>query len=104
MTFTPPETFPHDCMHRGKKVTLFARDNLERYAGKIENGVCAIFTEFELSDLPKVTSVWRNEYDGHAGEWQFSREDADGCSVENRVAVLRRDTIDGVTTYHLEDV
>jgi hypothetical protein len=111
MTFTPPETFPHECQTEfGERVVLYGRSLCENwdYIGEVlDQGTAwhlARFDDADLRDTPKVTSTWRNEYDGHVGEWHCSREDADGCSVEGRIAVLRRDTIDGVTTCHLDDV
>ena len=54
---------------------------------------------------PVVTSVWRNIYsDGSADRQISSREIADQGAGKLRIAVLRIDTCDGVSTAHLEVV
>ena len=59
----------------------------------------------DLHDIPQATSTWQNVYpSGGASTVYGSRGDADDMSSSHRIAVMRRDTIDGVTTAHLEDV
>ena len=51
---------------------------------------------------PAVTSTWQNIYPTCSK--YTSRAQADKYADPYRIAVLRRDTINGVTTAHLEDV
>jgi len=53
---------------------------------------------------PVVTSVWLNVYPYGVLCTYPSREKADSESAKNRIAVLRIDTCNGVSTAHLEGV
>lgn len=65
----------------------------------------------DLHDIPHATSTWQNVFcNGYVGTLHPTRADADrGTYIRpkgsyTRIAVLRRDTIDGVTTPNLEGV
>ena len=106
MGFTPPETFPHECtdMH-GNKLTIIGQSKFRAatYACETLSGVSFLYVT-NLRDLPKVESTWQNVYPKHCGEKLGSRVVADNNAGSNRIAVLRRDIIDGVTTCELENV
>jgi len=54
---------------------------------------------------PVVTSGWRNvNRNASVGNYYSSREEVDRASDSNRIAVLRIDTCNGVSTAHLEGV
>lgn len=54
---------------------------------------------------PVVTSKWFNVYDAWpASRSHPTREKADGAADKARIAVMRIDTCNGVSTAHLEDV
>ena len=106
--FTPPTTFPHECIldFSGEKVTLIGRRPsdpsvfvYELEGGGINSAYCSAFEE-----KPKVVSTWQNVYSSHNGLMFDTRAQADIDAKLNRINVLRRDTINGVTTCALEDV
>ena len=107
--FTPPTTFPHECLDdNGSTVILLgmAQDG-ERIIGEyLFNGDWRVIRLFpsELRNKPKVVSTWQNVYPDHAGFIYASRTGADNEACYHRINVLRRDTINGVTTCELEDV
>jgi len=109
-TFTPPTEFPHECLSvSGEKVTLLAVDITGIYACVWHSEDGSIFADVRgpsnLRDIPKVTSTWQNVYANGRDAGQFNdRKSADTIAANTRIAVLRRDTIDGVTTCTLEDV
>jgi hypothetical protein len=48
---------------------------------------------------------WCNDYEhGPNGWWHKSRENADSKSGPARIAVIRREIVDGVVSYYKEDV
>ena len=108
--FTPPTEFPHECLNQfGDKVTLFALDSDGNYAGLCHSSSGRTFADIRgpsgFRDLPKVTRTWENIYQKTVIVAEYdSRSDADKVSGPDRIGVLRRDTIDGVTTCTLEDV
>lgn len=108
--FTPPTEFPHECQSiSGNKVTLLAVDSNGAYAclWNLETGptVADIQGPENLRDSPEVTSTWENIYQKTVIVAEYdSRSDADKVSGPDRIGVLRRDTIDGVTTCTLEAV
>ena len=54
---------------------------------------------------PVVTSVWINFYANQlTGGPQKSRQKADETADKSRIAVLRIDTCNGVSTAHLEEI
>lgn len=60
---------------------------------------------YQGKPAPVVTSVWQNIYVCEVGHTKYkSRRVADENAPQGRIAVLRRDTVNGVTTAHLEDV
>ena len=113
-TFTPPTAFPHECQTVcGNDVVIFGVSTIKgptQYVTEITDsfGTLAVrLSPADLRDLPEVKSTWRNEYEENSGIWQESRECADSAITNvygPRIAVLRRDTIDGVTTCTLEDI
>ena len=108
-TFTPPTEFPHECLDiTGRKVILYAKSKDGLYITEIIDGDKTRLTYFaadNLCDATKVTSTWQNVYPhgGDAGQFN-NRKSADTIAANTRIAVLRRDTVDGVTTCTLEDV
>ena len=107
-TFTPPTEFPHECIDLTKsKVILYAKSDDTFYIAEITdgNGTRLNYIKSEnLRDIPEVTSTWQNVYPSGFGLHDGTRETADRHATENRIAVLRRDTVDGVATCTLEDV
>ena len=125
--FTPPTTlFPAEYKNGyGQKCVILAQDPNGGFVGYIvtsgrkwwsrewdENGCFGINSaEPDLHDIPKVTSTWQNVFcNGYVGTLHPTRADADrGTYIRHkrsytRIAVLRRDTFNGVTTAHLEEV
>ena len=105
-TFTQTIEFPHECIDLTKnKVVLYAKLNGTFYIAEITdgNGTRLNYINSEnLRDIPKVTSTWQNVYPVSA---TFNnRKSADTVAAPHRIGVLRRDTIDGVTTCTLEGV
>jgi hypothetical protein len=47
---------------------------------------------------------WCNDYKNGPFGWYASREVADTMADENRIAVIRREIVDGVISYYMEDV
>ena len=47
---------------------------------------------------------WCNDYEEEPFYWYDSREDADKEANEYRIAVIRREIVDGVVSYYKEDV
>ena len=47
---------------------------------------------------------WCNDYEEEPFYWYDSREDADKEANEYRIAVIRREIVDGVVSYFKEDV
>ena len=47
---------------------------------------------------------WCNDYKDGSDVWHYSREAADRTADENRIAVIRREIVDGVVSYFKEDV
>lgn len=111
-TFTPPTEFPHECLTvHGNDVVIFGVSTIKgptQYVAEITDslGTCAArLSPTDLRDLPKVTPTWQNVYPlGSTSEGHLSRSKADASAGFPRIAVLRRDTIDGVTTCTLEEI
>ena len=62
-------------------------------------------TVYRAKPKPVVTSTWQNIYpDGVNHSLHKSRTYADRVGSTLRIAILRRDTVNGVTTAHLEDL
>jgi hypothetical protein len=62
-------------------------------------------TVYRGNPAPVVTSNWFNVYPSGPMPRAYShRETADGCANCDRIAVLRIDTCNGVSTAHLEEV
>jgi hypothetical protein len=62
-------------------------------------------TVYRGKPAPVVTSKWFNVYPNGPMPRAYShRETAEGCANCDRIAVLRIDTCNGVSTAHLEDV
>ena len=47
---------------------------------------------------------WCNDYKDGRAVWCLSRETVDITATENRIAVIRREIMDGVVSYYKEDV
>lgn len=59
---------------------------------------------YRAKPKPVVTSVWLNVYPTGASFPYESRASADSSADPDRIAVLRNDTCNGVSTAHLENV
>ena len=118
--FTPPTTFPAEYRNGyGQKCVILVQDPSGRFIGYVDQGdewrsrvwdATGWFgidsTGPDLHDIPQVISTWQNVHKTF-GTFLLhrSRPEADKDALPlSRIAVLRRDTIDGVTTAHLEDV
>lgn len=107
--FTPPTDFPHECQSiSGNKVTLLAVDTNGIYAcfwhSQVGTTVAVMQRPEDLRDLPVVTSTWQKVYPSSHSATFNDRQSADTVAGPHRIAVLRRDTVDGVTTWTLEGV
>ena len=121
--FTPPTETEFPAEYRsgnGHKCVILAQDPSGGFVGYIVSGgkwrarewdATGRFgissTDPDLHDIPKLTSTWQNVYVSGKGTSLYgSRQDADAMQklALSRIAVIRRDTINGVTIAHLEDV
>lgn len=60
---------------------------------------------FRIKPEPVKEVQWCNDYEhGFNGWWHKSRELANANANENRIAVIRREIVDGVVSYYKEDV
>ena len=120
--FTPPTDFPAEYVTgRGKKVTLLARGKgLYPLIGQGDGPAgCEVYTYTEdgyfidgqtldqdLHDIPKKQVHWANDYNGSAsGGWWLSRKEADLAAQVGRIAVIRREWVEGeLPKYFVEGV
>ena len=113
MTFDPTTNrIPFDLLTEDERAALKAWPHGWEYFGRWANGwnLCdlpewAAVAVYRGKPAPVVTSTWRNLYvKTMSVELRPSRHEADKNAVDGRIAVLRIDTCNGVSTAHLEDV
>ena len=116
--FTPPTEFPAEYVTRdGKKAVIVARTPDERYPligwveGKKDNSFNCFWADnggfhkdgreiardlFDIVQEPQKQVHWKNDY-GHivGDDWWDTREKADKCASDNRIAVIRREWVEG---------
>ncbi len=118
--FTPPTTFPAEYVNGyGNKITLLARGKGQYpLTGQDCNGDWHTYAEDgsfyadgskskdDLHDIPKKQVHWANDYEGCPGLcWEKSREDADNSAPKRRLAVIRREWVEGeLPEYFVEEV
>jgi hypothetical protein len=126
--FTPPTEFPAEYVTTDgcKAVVLGKRPgDVAPYVGYLvikENedvrfpidtwGACGSYFEgaedrSDLHDLPKKQVRWANDYHGFNGwsGWFETREEADDSAARHRIAVIRREWIEGqLPQYFVEEV
>ena len=60
---------------------------------------------FRIKPEPVKQVHWCNDYgDGPSMRWSASRKDAEKAYEKGRIAVIRREIVDGVVSYYKEDV
>jgi hypothetical protein len=60
---------------------------------------------YRIKPEPVKQVHWCNDYeDGPVDVWHYSRAAADWGAGESRIAVIRREIVDGVVSYYREDV
>jgi len=119
---TPPTEFPAEYVTRDgvKAVILGRRPGIASpYVGHVyARDTCPVVTwhldgsylftgenRFDLHDLPKKQVLWANDYDQDTAAWQDSREEADEFAGKDRIAVIRREWIEGQSPqYFTEEV
>ena len=89
----------------GEKVEIYAGDDTWISVTSLELNGCV----YRAVKEPVVTKVWQNVYpDGDQVDVdlysRLSREHADNDAEPERIAVIRTETIDGVSKVYLEDV
>jgi len=61
--------------------------------------------QLDLHDLPKKQVHWANNYGDAQGSWCDSREEADNITTPDRIAVIRREWVEGQPPqYFVEEV
>jgi len=57
------------------------------------------------TDAPKKQVHWANDYEYIRGDWYDSREDANNVARDDRIAVIRREWVEGqLPQYFTEEV
>ena len=60
---------------------------------------------FRIKPEPVKQVHWCNDYAYEPSGWRYpSREEADSAAYSHRIAVIRREIVDGVISYFKEDV
>jgi len=59
---------------------------------------------FRIKPEPVKEVRWMNDYKDGTFGWYASRKVADAGAGKNRIAVIRREIMDGVVSYYKEDV
>jgi hypothetical protein len=109
--FTPPTEFPAEYITSdGRKAVILGTMPCDEYpyAGYIvyEGGGCGAVAwkkggggspSSSLHDIPKKQVLWANDVMGTAGVgfWWESREKADAHATSSRIAVIRREWVEG---------
>ena len=80
--FTPPTEFPAEYVTSDvlKAVIL---------------GPVPMESVSDLHDIPEKQVHWANDYGDFPGHWSDSREDADAHAGPDRIAVIRREWVEG---------
>ena len=111
MTFDPTTTrVPFGLLTPDERETLKAWPHGYEYYGlngwdKTDQPSWLNHSVYRGKPAPVVTSKWFNVFPSGPMPRAYShRETADGCANSDRIAVLRIDTCNGVSTVHLEDV
>ena len=118
--FTPPTEFPAEYVTGdGRKAVILGTMpcDLYPYLGYIvhEDGSCGAFdwrkdgaakSLSDLHDLPKKQVRWMNDYGRFPGDlWCKTREEADEAAGRERIAVIRREWVEGQSPqYFVEEV
>jgi hypothetical protein len=122
--FTPPTTFPTEYITRdGRKVVILGIMPNETFpfvgyaVGDLAWGASwtAVGADYEdertsnldLFDLPKKQVHWANDYGDNVfgGYWYRTRTDADALAADYRIAVIRREWVEGqLPQYFTEEV
>lgn len=118
--FTPPTEFPAEYVDgTGDTITLRCKGIGEYpYIGQNGDGYWEAYTEDgslltdgsrsknDLHDIPPKQVHWTNDYNGYqAKPWWASRGDADVSALPNRIAVIRREWVEGeLPQYFVEEV
>lgn len=112
--FTPPTKFPAEYVTGdGRKAVILggAPDDIFIYVGYILNGgdvfgwkvrswgkdgLSGIYDpNNDLHDIPKKQVQWANDYGSYTGDWGDSREGVDVTGDPERIAVIRREWVEG---------
>ena len=116
--FTPPTEFPAEYVTSdGRKAVILGRMPSDVYplvypfAGYVldKDGDCPLLTwtkggasyeteesDIDLHDLPKKQVRWANDYgEFPRGSWFHNREEADNSTADRRIAVIRREWVEG---------
>jgi hypothetical protein len=113
MTFDPTTNrIPFDLLTKDEQAALKAWPHGYEHFGRWLNGwhLCdspewAAVAVYRGLPKPVVTSVWHNVYsDGPKVRGMSTRKYVDDFANGERIAVLRIDLCNGVSTAHLEDV
>jgi hypothetical protein len=123
--FTPPTEFPAEYVTGdGRKAVILGQspdkqypligwigleDGCVRTSNWTNDGCYYEYPEpheADLHDLPKKQVHWASDYGGfYGGSWFDTREEADKVSIPNRIAVIRREWIEGQPPqYFVEEV
>jgi hypothetical protein len=116
--FTPPTEFPAEYRNEfGDKITLRCKGIGEYpYIGQDGNGNWQDYradgsfyvdpSKNDLHDIPQKQVHWANDNKVFAGwAWQESREKADSFADSDRIAVIRREWVEGeLPQYFTEEV
>jgi hypothetical protein len=116
--FTPPTKFPAEYENEfGDKITLRCKGiGKYPYAGQAENGGWIVYgadgslhadpSGFDLHDIPQKQVHWANDCDDCITKsWRVSRENADASAPAGRIAVIRREWVEGeLPQYFTEEV
>jgi len=97
--------------HKGLQIQYWDLDDKEwNNEAHIEDCTCNPFFDgqedaFRIKPEPVKQVHWCSDYEyGFNGWWHKSRELADTNANEKRIAVIRREIVDGVVSYYKEDV
>lgn len=96
--------------HNGLQIQYWAKED-EEWSNEAHIEDCAyspFFVReqyaFRIKPEPIKQVRWRNDYAAAASSWYASREAADEGAADGRIAVIRREIVNGVISYYKEDV
>ena len=90
-----------DCECDSAEAVTIVADRIKAQAAEIErqHGIWRIKPE------PVKQVRWGNDYEDKPPFWWYlARASADKAACKNRIAVIRREIVDGVVSYYKEDV